>query len=122
MARKMKEAGPGIGHNIETRQTLIRQTFAEIYKIEGEIDDLREQHITPLAKSKTKRWRELKKALDIPRNIMEAEYRVYKLARRAQENTEDDSGALTLDNLREVFTALHPGGQLDWVAALQQAA
>lgn len=119
MARKIADEGPGIGHNMADRSAAIRAAFDGVYKIESEIASLHEQHIAPLSKARTKKWRTLKKDLNIPRKLFIAEYNVYKLARLAQEGGEEEGGAEALDNLREVFSALHPGGQLDWVAALQ---
>ena len=105
--------------NSDARASMIRDGFAQIYATEAEIAEMEAEYVTPLKKGRTKKWRDLKKNLDIPRKVLEGEYRQYKLARQALDN-EDDTG--TIEKMRETFLALHPGGQVDWIAALSTPA
>ena len=100
------------GHNVGARAEVIRKGYSNLLSIDAEIAAAKEKHLEPLTKERTKLWRTLKKDVDIPRKVLELDYKKLKLAKEA----DDDS--LTLDHLREVHNALHPGGQVDWIAAL----
>lgn len=107
------ETGPEL-HNVESRAQRIRDGFAEIYDQEREIAAEEERTMQPLKKARTKMWRNLKKDVDIPRKTLELEYKQYKLARQAVDDELDG----TLDDMREVFEALHPGQSVDWVSVV----
>lgn len=103
-------------HNIANRSALIRDGFDELLSLDAQIAAAIEKHVDPLKKLRTKAFRTLKKDTDITRKVLDVHYRMLKLAKHAAVDAEDDG--LTLDNMREVFSALHPGGQLDWLKAL----
>ena len=52
--------------------------------------------------------------------MLENEYRQYKLARETIENDEPDDS--TLDDIRVVHAALHPGQEVDWVEVVNRDA
>ena len=116
MAQDLKTATEPM-KNSAARAASIRETFAGIYNTEAEIAEAREKHLKPLTDLRTKQWRNLKKDLNIPRKILEGQYRLFKAARQSQEAEEEND---TIDQMREIHLALHPGGELDWVAALDQ--
>lgn len=105
-------------HNIANRAAIIKDGFAELLNLDAQIAAAREKHLEPLTKLRTKAFRALKKDTDITRKVLDVHYRMFKLANHAAADAEDDG--LTLDNMREVFNAMHPGGQLDWLRALGQ--
>lgn len=104
--------------NGEARKAAIREGFAERHRIEQDIERLKEQHIKPLQDERKKLMRNLKADTDISRKVLDAEYKLYKIAADSQSFENEDEGDGVLDDLREVHSALHPGDQLDWVAAI----
>lgn len=121
--REMANNGAGDGttdheHNVQVRGDIIRGGFNEIFGLEAEIARAIEEHVEPLKKKRTKKWRDMKKDLDIPRKVLELQYKQYKMARLAHEDDDEDNGDSTLDDMREVYLALHPGETLDWIAAI----
>lgn len=102
--------------NIGARSVVIRSGFKELLRLDEDIAAATAKHIDPLKKLRTKAFRTLKKDTDITRKVLDVHYRLFKLANHAAVDAEDDG--LTLDNMREVFNAMHPGGQLDWLKAL----
>ena len=104
-------------HNSAARAAHINSQFAELFAIDDDIETLRAKHITPLTQERTKVWRNLKKDTDITRKVLELHYKQYALARLAAE--QEDGGDKILDDMKEVFQALHPGGQVDWVAIVR---
>lgn len=114
MAKDLKQATePAL--NSDARAAAIRDGFAAIYGVDGNIESVRAEHMTPLTELQTKKWRTLKKDLNIPRKVLELQYKQYKLAREAMADEDENN---TIENMRETFLALHPGGQVDWIAAL----
>ena len=107
--------------NSTARTAAIRTAFAEIYQLEEDIADLHDEHLKPLKEERTKKWRNIKADLDIPRKVIELEYKRYKAVRQATENGEDpDARARVTDALRELHLALHQGETLNWVAAMER--
>ena len=95
--------------NVNARRDCISKGFKDIYKIEEEIAEKTEEHIKPLKDERTKTWRNLKKDVDIPRKVLDLQYRQYKAVRAAGEDGEDDEFDILVDHLRELHLALHPG-------------
>lgn len=107
--------------NVAARRTVIRKGFRSIYSVEKQIADLTEKHLAKLRQERTKLWRDLKAATDIPRKQMKPDYDKFKLAMESRDYLADDEGERLLDNLREVHNALHPGETVDWVALMEAA-
>lgn len=105
------------GHNIQARKAVIHKGFEELYRLDADIADAIEQHVKPLKDARTKKNRDLKADLDIPSKVIKLQYKQFAMARQAAEDPDDEA---TLDEMRELFEALHPGGQLDWIKAINQ--
>ena len=106
-ADKFQEDTPRINHNAKARKEIIRNCAKELDRIEGEIKELQ-------AEAATIRNEKIKGELGMKLADFAAIRRVYKL--------EGDDRATALDTMREVFEALCPGEQLDWVDAQQKGA
>ena len=107
--------------NVKARRDCITNGFNEIYEIEYNIAKLTEKHIKEPKALKTKAWRNLKKDVDIPRKVLDLQYRQYKAVRAAREDGENDEFNVLLDQMREVHLALHAGETIDWVLAINAA-
>ena len=105
--------------NIGARGDQICNGFKQIYDLEQNIISAREKHMKPLTDARTKKWRGLKKDLNITREVLEAQYRLYSVRQDALEN--EDGGDEALDNMRELHNALKKGGMLDWIDAVEGA-
>lgn len=105
--------------NAGNRAEVIRNGFAQMIEIDDHIAAMEEKHVKPHKKERTELWRTMKADTNIARKIMESQYKQYKLLHEARCSDADGDFDKVLDDLREVFEALHPGGQLDWIAALQ---
>ena len=107
--------------NSAARTAAIRTAFDEIYELEKEIVEIHDEHIKPLKETRTKKWRNIKADLNIPRKVIDLEYRRYKAVRQAQEEADDPEARDNIvDALRELHLALHQGETLNWVAALEK--
>ncbi len=121
MAEKMKSNGAESslgatkGHNIQARGAAIREAFEDLYRLDSEIAAAEDKHVEPSKKARTKRWRTIKKDVDIPRKVLELDYKKFKMRKRA----EDDDDGDTLDHMREVSLALNPDGQYDWASGVE---
>ena len=104
--------------NVTARRNCITKGFNDLYKIEEEIADKTEEHIKELKDLKTKTWRNLKKDVNIPRKVLDLQYRQYKAVRAARDGEDDELDTL-IDHLHELHLALHPGETIDWVRALE---
>ena len=101
--------------NSAARKQIIRSTFEQAFDLEMQIADLTAQHIQKFKDEKTKLWREAKADLDITRKILDAQYKNFKLAKQAQLFDDENDSAKAMDDMKEVFQALHPGQVVDWV-------
>ncbi len=121
MAEKMKANGAesSLGatksHNTQDRGAAIREAFEDLYRLDAEIAAAEEKHVEPSKKARTKRWRTIKKDVDIPRKVLELDYKKFRMRKRAEEDDDGD----TLDHMREVSLALNPDGQYDWAAGIE---
>ena len=95
--------------NVSARRDSITSGFEKLYEIEEEIAELNEKHIKEPKALKTKIWRNLKSDVDIPRKVLDLQYRQYKAVRAARENGEGDEFTILLDQMREMHLALHDG-------------
>ena len=106
--------------NVQARRDSITNGFKKLYEIEEEIAEQTEKHLSELKALKTKTWRNLKKDVDIPRKVLDLQYRQFKAVRDANTGEGDEFDTL-IDHLRELHLALHPGENLDWIAAINAA-
>ena len=104
--------------NVAARRNSITKGFSDLYKIEEKIADLTAKHIKELKDMKTKTWRNLKKDVDIPRKVLDLQYREYKAVRDASAGENDELDTL-IDQLHELHLALHQGETIDWVKAIE---
>lgn len=113
-----KEQGATRLANTKVRSGMILNEYARLVEIEDEMDDLIARHVTPLREERTKIYRGLKKDLNITREALGAQFKLYKLATRAVANREKDGGK-ALDDLRELQQTFMVDGEYDWVAVLE---
>ena len=104
--------------NVAARLDCITKGFDDLYTIEEEIVEKTEKHIKGLRDLKTKTWRNLRKDVDIPRKVLDLQYRQYKAIKDAAQGGGDEFDAL-IDHLREIHLALHAGETIDWVKAIE---
>ena len=104
--------------NVNARRDCITKGFEDIYEIEDEIAQLTDKHLKEPKALKTKIWRNLKGDVDIPRKVLDLQYRQYKAVRAAREDGEGDEFNILLDQMREMHLALHDGETIDWVVAI----
>ena len=103
--------------NVKARHNCITKGFEDIYKIEEEIAEKTEEHLSELKALKTTTWRNLKGDVDIPRKVLDLQYRQYKAVRDASDGIVDELSSL-IDDLREMHLALHQGETLNWIDAI----
>ena len=113
-----KEQGATRLANTKVRSGMILNEYARLVEIEDEMDDLIARHVTPLREERTRIYRGLKKDLNITREALGAQFKLYKLAARAVANREEDGGK-ALDDLRELQQTFMVDGEYDWVAVLE---
>ena len=106
------EDGPTKGHNVKQITGSIRSAFNQLYLTEKAIAEADEKHLQPLKRDRTKRWRNLKAETNIDRQVLELDYKKYKLARQASEDKEN--GGEVLDAMAIAHEAMHPGEIVDW--------
>ena len=103
--------------NVNARRDSITKGFEDIYKIEEVIAEKTEKHLKEPKALKTKIWRNLKGDVDIPRKVLDLQYRQYKAVRDARAGEKDELDIL-LDQMREMHLALHQGETVDWIVAI----
>ena len=108
--KKSTEPAP----NSDAIGATIRAAFETIFALENQIDEAREKHVLPLTTKRTTAWRVVKKDTNINRRVIELQYKQYRMARLAAEDEEENT---TIEDMKAVFNAMHPGGELDWVTA-----
>ena len=105
--------------NVEARRAAIKNGFDQLFQLEAEIKRMEEAHLDDLKKERTKLWRNLKANVNIPRKVLDLEYKRYRAVRKAHEDTENEAAYSDLtDELAEIHAALHPGEQVDWIQAI----
>ena len=103
--------------NRADRDKRIRDGFAEIWRIEREIERLTDLHLSALKEERTKQWRLLKADTGIARKVASKQYGLYRIAQEAIDSGDQEA----MDALREMHGALHEGQMVDWVTALNAA-
>jgi membrane-associated HD superfamily phosphohydrolase len=129
MARKMKaaegeargevdkETGKTVLTNVQARSARIQSGFEEIYALRREKEELEEKHLKDVKDRLKKAKRDLKADTDIDSKDLDIAFKLYE-RNRIRELMEDDDSDRVHDNLKEIFSALIPGGQLDFLPAL----
>ena len=84
MARKLKADDTtndgGSATNKAARSAIIRRGFKELLALDQQIADLKDTHIKPLTKKRTKLMRTLKKDTDMAAADLSAQYKPFKRA------------------------------------------
>ena len=114
---QQQEDGPTKGHNLTQITDAINAGFAEIYQLEDEIAIAEAKHIAHLKESRTKKWRGLKKDTSVTRKVLSAHYKLFKMAKDAEQD--EEAGPDTLDGMRIAFEALQKNETLDWLQAVE---
>lgn len=99
-------------HNVSNRRTVLQQCCAEIRTLGAQANALAEQK-KGINKQIGDVFRRIKSELGIKRKSVEAIMGLVDL--------KDEERNETLDELREVYEALRPGEQLDWISVAENA-
>tara|TARA_Y100000034_G_C6615251_1_gene268047 strand:- start:167 stop:547 length:381 start_codon:yes stop_codon:yes gene_type:complete len=126
MARKLKPnddgADAGATTNKSARSAIIRRGYKELYALDTQINDMKEEHIKPLQKKRNKIMRTLRKDTDMKGADLSPHYKLFKRAADAAAMTDEGHGADILDNMKEIHESLHPRTTVDWITALEAVA
>ncbi len=109
-----------LGDNTESRAKLIADTISDLHRLDGEINDLVTKHVKPKRDLKRKMIRMLKADTGIPRQILDAELRLYAIAQKTSEIDDTDHRQLVFEQMTEVHAALHPGQTVDFAKMVER--
>lgn len=93
----------------------LKAGFASRYRMDRTIEDLKAQHIDPVAKERTTLMRGLKKSTDINSKDLDLLYKLYERGRLAAEMEDAETGEKIQKDLRRAFKALNAGETLDFL-------
>jgi ribosome modulation factor len=109
---------PGVGHNAGDREAAIKAALEDMYRIDGEIQDIIEEEVKSLREEKSTIKTSLRERFSLTSKMIQARYYSYKIEREA----EAANDTVTLAAIRELYRVLPIGGMVDLVDAAQQAA
>lgn len=99
----------------------IKDSFGNLYAIEGKLADLKAQYIEPVADQRTEAWRILKAKTDVTRKDLDLFYRLYKRERDAEAMEDEEAGTKILEDIRKVYRAIAKGETVNFLDVLPEA-
>lgn len=121
MARPRKSQEVEVLANVADREAAQQAAFEKLYKLECEKAALMEKHIKPLQTEMSTIRGRLSDQLQTPRKYLSAAYKVFSLARDAQDFEDDEEGKEVLAQIKAVFSTLHKNGMVDLVEIAEAA-
>ncbi|MFX4223567.1 MAG: hypothetical protein ACMVO3_22845 [Thalassobaculum sp.] len=101
------------------RTAAIQAWVEKRYRLTGEMEALREEHIKPLQQEISADKGRLSQQLGIPRKYLDDAYKTYALKRDAEAFEDDEEKDETLGYIRELYSTLQNNGMVDLVEAIQ---
>lgn len=108
----------GVLYNAGARRQRIQQGFLNCSALDDQIAAAKEKYLKPLTEARKKEWKNLSADVNMPAADLKPDYMKFRRGREAVEFEEERETDAVFDNFAEIHDALHPGGDLNWPAAV----